>query len=44
MAYGLGRIETNDTIISKIMNPDLSGKVKVIDRTASNFCFKTRVD
>ena len=37
MAYGLRRIETNDTIIGQVVNPDLSGKVKVIDRTASNF-------
>ena len=36
MAYGLRRIETNDTIIGQVVNPDLSGKVKVIDRTASN--------
>ena len=37
MNYGLRRIETNDTLIGQVVNPDLSGKVKVIDRTASNF-------
>ena len=36
MAYGLRRIETNDNIIGKIVNPDLCGKVEVIDRTEFN--------
>ena len=37
MSYGLRPKSTYESIIKEVINPNLKGKVKVIDRTASNF-------
>ena len=37
MSYGLRPKSTYESIIKEVINPNLNGKSKIIDRTASNF-------
>ena len=37
MSYGLRPKSTYGSIIKEVINPNLNGKSKIIDRTASNF-------
>ncbi len=37
MSYGLRPKSTYESIIKEVINPNLNGKPKIIDRAASNF-------